>query len=238
MHSGGYTPAESPVLANNIFHLANRTLPSLAIVDGYEGMEGDGPIGEPSWGDTVSPVAHRIALAGTDPVAVDAVGFALMGIRPEHTYYVYLCGAAGLGNYSLSNIAILGPDITSHIIPYRMHRTFDEQIAWIPTAVAARSSPAVQGISPFLGAERTDRRAGRVLFTFALPYNTEARLSVCTLHARQVREIAWPHYAPGRYSLWWDGRDDYGSPVATGNYMAVLKTGTGTAHHPVVWRRP
>lgn len=46
--------------------------PDFTIIDGVEGMEIDGPIGG-------TPVAHKIALAGQDVVAVDSMCCRLMG---------------------------------------------------------------------------------------------------------------------------------------------------------------
>ncbi|HYW47476.1 MAG TPA: DUF362 domain-containing protein [Bryobacteraceae bacterium] len=45
----------------------------VGIVDGFEGMEGNGPA-------SGTPVPHRIALASTDFLAVDRVGLECMGI--------------------------------------------------------------------------------------------------------------------------------------------------------------
>jgi len=54
MHSGG-----SRWLHYNMFLVANTARPDFTIIDGVEGMEGNGPIGG-------TPVDHRIALAGFD----------------------------------------------------------------------------------------------------------------------------------------------------------------------------
>ena len=45
----------------------------VAVIDGFEGMEGNGPVG----GD---PVVMQIALAGPDYLAVDRVAMETMGI--------------------------------------------------------------------------------------------------------------------------------------------------------------
>ena len=45
------------------------------VIDGYEGMEGDGP-------NSGNPVPSRIAIASTDYIAADRVGLEAMGIDP------------------------------------------------------------------------------------------------------------------------------------------------------------
>jgi len=75
-HGGGFRG-----INYNLFDLAWRLHPDLAVIDGYEGMEGDGP-------NNGTPVDHRICVAGTDWLAADRVGIELMGIDLE-TY----CGS-------------------------------------------------------------------------------------------------------------------------------------------------
>src|SRR5581483_11277013 len=59
----------------NIFLGAQAMRPywHLAVIDGYEGMEGNGPA-------SGNPVASRLAIASTDNVAADRVGVDAMGI--------------------------------------------------------------------------------------------------------------------------------------------------------------
>ncbi len=47
-----------------------------AVIDGYEGMEGNGP-------HRGTPVPHRIAIASTDYIAADRIGVEAMGIDPS-----------------------------------------------------------------------------------------------------------------------------------------------------------
>jgi len=55
--------------------------PNLAVIDGYIGMEGQGP----GHGD---PVEMKVALAGSDPMAVDRVACKLMGFNPDQIKYL------------------------------------------------------------------------------------------------------------------------------------------------------
>jgi uncharacterized protein (DUF362 family) len=68
MHSGG-----SRFLHYNMFLMTPYVMPDFAIIDGLEGMEGNGPIGG-------TPVDHRIAMASFDPVAMDSMAARLMDI--------------------------------------------------------------------------------------------------------------------------------------------------------------
>ncbi|MBP1661748.1 MAG: hypothetical protein H6P95_2940, partial [Candidatus Aminicenantes bacterium] len=64
------------IMHYNLFHLAERGVwPDLAVIDGFESMEGRGP----AWG---TPLATRLALASADPLAADVVGTTIMGFDP------------------------------------------------------------------------------------------------------------------------------------------------------------
>ena len=124
MH-GGEGNSGGRELSYNLFRVAEMGVqPDLAVIDGVEAVEGDGP-----WGGT--PVEHEIALASTDFVAADRMGAELMGIDPKLMKYLEWCGDAGMGNFDLSNIKVDGPDYKKHIIKYKMNKNIDWQIAWI-----------------------------------------------------------------------------------------------------------
>ncbi len=53
----------------------------------------------------------NLVIAGTDSVAVDAVGAAAMGIRPESVEHLRLAQEIGLGISDLKRIEILGEPI-------------------------------------------------------------------------------------------------------------------------------
>jgi len=96
----------------------------LAVIDGYEGMEGNGP----SQG---TPVASRLAIASTDFVAADRVGVECMGVDPDWVGYLRYCAQVGLGNYDLGKIDIRGPKIASVQKKYRMNSDVDRQLSWM-----------------------------------------------------------------------------------------------------------
>jgi uncharacterized protein (DUF362 family) len=87
-------------LNRNIVDLASVLKPSLTVVDGIIAGEGCETSGE--------PVEMGLVIAGTDPVAVDAVGSAVMGIAPPEVKHLILAEKKGLGTCDLEKITILG----------------------------------------------------------------------------------------------------------------------------------
>ena len=105
----------------NLFMLSQRLHPDLAIIDGFEGMEGNGP----NYG---SPVDHRICLAGLDWLATDRTGIELMGIDYAKVAYLNYCAQAGLGVADLNKIEIIGEPLSKHIKTYKLSDNADKQI--------------------------------------------------------------------------------------------------------------
>ncbi|MFZ2286989.1 MAG: DUF362 domain-containing protein [Bacteroidales bacterium] len=119
MHSGG-----PRWLHYNMFLLMQSIRPDFTIIDGVEGMEGNGPIGG-------TPVDHRIALAGLDAVAVDSMCASLMDIPLENIGYLNYCAAAGIGNVDRSRIDIIGDkDPSKSVITYKMGSNINYQLEW------------------------------------------------------------------------------------------------------------
>ncbi len=96
----------------NIAILAPHVLPHLAIIDGFEAMEGAGPT-------QGNPVEWRVALAGTDAVAVDWLTAGLMGFDPEQIGYLHYCRLLGLGVTNLEDIELVG-----NVMPEEVRRNF------------------------------------------------------------------------------------------------------------------
>jgi uncharacterized protein (DUF362 family) len=111
-------------IAYNLFTLAPKLHPHLSVIDGYDGMEGDGPADG-------TPVPHRIALASPDWLAADRLGIELMGMQYAKVAYLNYCAQAGLGQGDLSRIEILGETLQKHIRPYKMAPNYKEQVAWL-----------------------------------------------------------------------------------------------------------
>ena len=66
----------------NIAKLAKHCMPSLGLIDGFEGMEGDGPTDG-------APVRLGVASASLHPVSLDAVMAWIMGFDPLDIGYLH-----------------------------------------------------------------------------------------------------------------------------------------------------
>ncbi len=119
IHGGGYRG-----INYNLFTLASRLHPHLAVVDGYEGMEGEGP-------GAGTPVNSRVCVASPDWLAADRVALELMGIDFAKVGYLSYCAQAGLGQADLARIEVLGPALKDYIKPYKMARSFEQQLIWM-----------------------------------------------------------------------------------------------------------
>lgn len=108
----------------NLFDLARRLHPHLAVIDGYDGMEGNGPVGG-------TPVEHRVCVASPDWLAADRVALELMGIDYAKVGYLNYCAQAGLGEGDLQKIEILGVPIAQHVKHYRLADNIEKQLVWM-----------------------------------------------------------------------------------------------------------
>lgn len=123
MHATG-KGHNSPKLINfNILLMAHRVRPDFAVLDGFEGVEGNGPANG-------TPVDHRVALAGPDFLSVDRLGSELMGIPWEDIGYLNYCQTAGLGQADRSKIKIIGQNPGDYVIKYKLHENIDWQYTW------------------------------------------------------------------------------------------------------------
>lgn len=107
----------------NLYALAGRLHPHLSVIDGFEGMEGNGP-------NSGKPVDHRVCIAGTDWLAADRVGIELMGIDFARVGYLNFCADAGLGVADLSKIEVYGEKIADHIKIYELNKNIEAQMVW------------------------------------------------------------------------------------------------------------
>lgn len=94
------------------------------VIDGYEGMEGNGPA-------SGTPVPSRIAIASTDFVAADRVGVGAMGIDPTWLGTQLYCWQCGLGQYDIDKIDIEGETIASVQKKYRLHNDIERELRWM-----------------------------------------------------------------------------------------------------------
>ncbi len=94
------------------------------VIDGFEGMEGNGPT-------EGSPVPSRIAISSTDFVAADRVGIEAMGIDASWVGYLQFCGQAGLGQHDLDRIDVRGAKLGEVTRKYKMHDDIERELKWI-----------------------------------------------------------------------------------------------------------
>jgi uncharacterized protein (DUF362 family) len=97
--SKGFMHAGS--LSEKIVDLASVLRPSISVVDGIIAGEGHETSG--------NPAEMNLVIAGTDPVAVDAVGAAV--ISPTDVKHIVLAEKQGLGTCNLDKITVLGESI-------------------------------------------------------------------------------------------------------------------------------
>lgn len=108
----------------NLFTLSQRLHPHLAVIDGYEGMEGTGPVNG-------TPVDHKVCLASLDWLAADRVGAELMGVDFNQIGYLTYCARAGnRGEADLKKIEILGPAIKDHAKTYQLPKMWEQITSW------------------------------------------------------------------------------------------------------------
>jgi uncharacterized protein (DUF362 family) len=85
----------------NLFSLAPLLYPHLSVLDGFEAMEGNGP-------GNGEPVAWRMAMAGTDWLAVDVTCAQMMGFDLAEVGYLSFCARAGYGVADPENVQVIG----------------------------------------------------------------------------------------------------------------------------------
>ncbi|MCJ7609464.1 DUF362 domain-containing protein [Candidatus Bathyarchaeota archaeon] len=120
-----------PAMNLNMYQVIKRIPPSLAVIDGWVGMEGNGPVDG-------TPVEMGLAIASTDFVAADAIGASLMGFDPSEVgYMTYARGRLGEGD--LSKIRVVGEEPSRLRKKFRPHRDYAEQKRWqVPPQTLSR----------------------------------------------------------------------------------------------------
>ncbi len=110
------------IINKNIFEIYKKIKPDISIIDGFEGMEGDGPI------DGVA-VSMKLAISGINAVAVDMTATQLIGLKPEEIGYLYYCMEQE--RTKRENVEIVGnTSIEKEKKKFKMHRSFEEQKGW------------------------------------------------------------------------------------------------------------
>jgi uncharacterized protein (DUF362 family) len=86
-------------------------------------MEGNGPVNG-------TLVDLRVAVAGIDSIATDAVAAKVMGFSPSDIGYLYYANNEGLGTSEISKIEILGANISDVQRYCRPHKNYPIEMSW------------------------------------------------------------------------------------------------------------
>jgi len=108
----------------NLYAMSKQLHPHLAVIDGFQGMEGNGP-------NDGTPVDHRVCVASTDWLAADRVAIELMGIDFSNVGYLNFCSQTGSGTGNLSKIEVIGESIDKHKKSYKLSNNFKDQLIWM-----------------------------------------------------------------------------------------------------------
>jgi uncharacterized protein (DUF362 family) len=126
MHGGG-----THGINYNIFTLSSVLHPHLAVIDGYEGMEGTGPVHG-------TAISQKVCVASLDWLAADRVGAELMGVDVNKIGYLNFCIKEGnRGQGDLSKIQIVGPPIKNFAKNYQLPNTWQQITSWQKPMVAS-----------------------------------------------------------------------------------------------------
>ena len=116
-------PRECQVLNRNLIRVAERLSPDISVIDGIEGLQGDGP-----GGTDVVPLGA--VFAGVDVWAVDAIGTKAMGFEPMDLGVFVYAQERGLGVADVDRIEIRGDRLEDVMRPFKPHRWYPHQRAW------------------------------------------------------------------------------------------------------------
>jgi uncharacterized protein (DUF362 family) len=130
MHgSGGSAPGNYQVLNDNVYRMAKvyGIHPHLAVIDGYQGMQGNGPVS----GYAVDP-PQKLGIVSLDWLAADRVGLELMGSNNyrllntmPYPACLNYCWQAGMGEWDINKIRVIGESIAGNVYNYVSNPTLD-----------------------------------------------------------------------------------------------------------------
>jgi uncharacterized protein (DUF362 family) len=110
----------------NLRALLGRVRPDVAVLDGFHSFEG-GPVPQCARGHLVEP---RVAFAGADFVAVDAVAATVLGFDPHDVGYLVYAARDGYGTMDLAGIGVAGSQIAEARFPLEPAPRNDVLIRW------------------------------------------------------------------------------------------------------------
>lgn len=122
-HAERTLPEEAQTLNINLIRLARFLAPTIAVVDGTRGLQGNGPGGEDS-------VDFGVAAASADVFAADAVIAKAMGFEPMELGLLAYGHRLGMGVADLNEIEVLETAISEVYTPFKPHETTALQMQW------------------------------------------------------------------------------------------------------------
>jgi uncharacterized protein (DUF362 family) len=96
-------------ISNVVVDINTVLKPALTVIDGFVGMEGEGPVDG-------TPVQMNLIIAGTDVVATDATAARIMGFNPYEIKHIRKAFEKGLGS---SEAQVLGEKLETVKRPFK-----------------------------------------------------------------------------------------------------------------------
>jgi len=103
--------------------IAPKVWPDLTVLDGFEAMEGDGPVD----GEKVN---FQVVVAGCDALATDTLTTILMGFKPSEVGYLTYLKDKNLGCGDPLRIAVRGDNWRKLIRRFKPHHLYQQQLDW------------------------------------------------------------------------------------------------------------
>jgi uncharacterized protein (DUF362 family) len=130
MHAGTIGKFNPHAMNYNLAIVAKHIRPfwGVAVVDGFEGMEGNGPVAG-------TPISMQVAFASPDFLAADRVAVELMGIPSYAVGYMQYAAELGVGQYDLSKIDIRGENPEAVKKTFKLHQSANMQLEWLDNLV-------------------------------------------------------------------------------------------------------
>ena len=107
----------------NMLLMAQKCYPDLTLIDGFTGMQGNGPL----FGD---PIDVGVAIASTDTIAADRVGTDVMGHNFEDVAHLVYCADAKMGEGNITRINVLGNTIAECKKNFKPADDFQYAVQW------------------------------------------------------------------------------------------------------------
>ncbi len=104
----------------SIANLFEYTYPHISIIDGWQGMEGNGPVDG-------KMIDTKFAVTSMNSLAADCLCTKIMGFNPIQIGYLNLLGAENI----VPKISVLGKNPNDFLFKFKPHKTYLEQIEWV-----------------------------------------------------------------------------------------------------------